>query len=90
MTNSSSRSDALPAPLVQIQEPPGLGLEVRIARKDPARCAKGESRPMQPTQTVLSLMRATRPERCACRATSATLSRESGKPKVPASRTRAP
>ena len=26
----------LPAPLVQVQDPPGLGLEVRIARKDPA------------------------------------------------------
>jgi hypothetical protein len=33
-------------------------------------------------QTVLSLMRATRPERCACCATSATLSRDKGKPKV--------
>jgi len=31
---------------------------------------------------VLSLMLATKPERCACRATSATLSRDSGKPKV--------
>ena len=27
---------ALPAPLVQVQDAPGLGLEVRIAREDPA------------------------------------------------------
>ena len=27
---------SLPAPLVQVQDPSGLGLEVRIARKDPA------------------------------------------------------
>src|SRR5580765_825006 len=33
-------------------------------------------------QTVLSLMRATRPERSACRATSATLSRDSGRPRL--------
>src|SRR5438128_1394516 len=33
-------------------------------------------------QTVLSLMRATRPERSACRATSATLRRASGRPRL--------
>jgi hypothetical protein len=27
---------SLPAPLVQVQDPPGLGLQVRISRKDPA------------------------------------------------------
>jgi len=27
---------SLPAAIVQVQDPPGLGLEVRIARKDPA------------------------------------------------------
>lgn len=35
-----------------------------------------------PARRVLSLMRATRSERWACRATSATLSRDGGKPKV--------
>ena len=31
----------LPAPLVQVQDAPGLGLEVRIARKDPAAVLPG-------------------------------------------------
>ena len=40
----------LPAPLVQVQDAPGLGLEVRVARKDPAAVLPGANRVLvQPT-----------------------------------------
>jgi hypothetical protein len=74
---------ALPAPLVQIQQAPGLGLEVRIARKDPAAVLPGANRVfMQPTPDGAVADARHRPEHCACRATSATLRRDNGSPKV--------
>jgi hypothetical protein len=48
------------APLVQVQDPTGLDLEVRIARQDPAAVLpRADGVFVQPSPTVLSLMRAT-------------------------------
>src|ERR1019366_5097113 len=62
---------------------PALAWKCGSRGKIQQRCCQGRiASSCSQRQTVLSLMRATRPERGACRATSATLSRQSGKPKV--------
>ena len=74
---------SLPTPFVQVRTRPALAWKCGSRGKIQQRCCQGRiASSCNQRHTVLSLMRATRPERCACRATSATLSRDSGKPKV--------
>ena len=62
---------------------PALAWKCGSRGKIQQRCCQGRiASSCNQRHTVLSLMLATSPERCACRATSATLSRDSGRPKV--------
>src|ERR1035437_2297941 len=84
ITNSSSRSDCpCQRRSYRSRIRPALAWKCGSRGKIQQRCCQGRmASSFNQRQTVLSLMCATRPERCACRATSATLSRDSGKPKV--------
>ena len=62
---------------------PALASNCGSRGKIQQRCCQGRiASSCNQRHTVLSLMRATNPERWACRATSATLRRDSGKPSV--------
>ena len=84
MTNSSSRSGSpCQRRSYRSRIRPALTWKCGSRGKIQQRCCQGRiASSCSHRQTVLSLIRATRPERCAYRATSATLSRDSGKPNV--------
>ena len=84
MTNSSSRS-ACPCQVRPYRSRirPALASNCGSRGKIQQRCCQGRiASSCSQRQTVLSLIRATNPECSACRATSATLSRDNGRPKV--------
>jgi len=84
MTNSSSRS-GLPCQerAYRSRIRPALAWKCGSRGKIQQRCCHGRiASSCNHRQTVLSLMRATSPDCCAYRATSATLNRDSGKPSV--------
>ena len=84
MTNSSARSGCpCQQRAYRSRMRPALAWKWGSRGKIQQRCCHGRiASSCSQRQTVLSLMRATRPARCAWRVTSATLSLDSGTPKV--------
>ena len=74
---------ALPPAGIEIENAPGLQGEVRVAREDPPAVLPGaDGILVSQRHTVLPLMVATSPLRCASRAMSAQLKRDRGTPRV--------
>ena len=77
--------EGLPLPVsgIEVEDAPGLGGEIRVAREYPAAMLPGRmASSLSHRHTVLSLMVATMPQRWASRTMSAVLKRESGRPRV--------